>query len=47
MFEVDTDVLSVSDAIGRLSRSAGITDLSVAGPTAEEMVVSLYREFGI
>ena len=47
VFEVDTDVLSVSDAIGRLSRSAGITDLSVAGPTAEEMVVSVYREFGI
>lgn len=47
VFEVDTAVLRVSDAISLLSRRAEITDLSVAGATAEEMVVSLYREFGV
>jgi ABC-2 type transport system ATP-binding protein len=47
VFAVDTEILSVSSAIERLSRSAEIKDLSVAGPTAEEMVVSLYEEFQI
>ncbi len=46
-FGVDTEVLGVSAAIGELSARFEITDLSVAGTTAEELVVSLYREFAI
>ena len=42
---VDTDVLSVSDAIARITDKAEISDLSVAGATAEEMVVSLYNTY--
>ncbi|MGN1409902.1 MAG: ATP-binding cassette domain-containing protein [Eubacteriales bacterium] len=44
---VDTKVLSVSGAIELISKSAEITDLSVEGTTAEELVVSLYKEFDI
>lgn len=46
-FTVDTRVCGVSRAIEQLSRHADITDLSVAGTTAEELVVSLYEEFAI
>ena len=46
-FRVDTAVLPVSKAIEYLSASADIQDLSVAGTTAEELVVSLYEEFQI
>ena len=44
---VDTNVISVSRAIEAFSRTVSITDLSVEGTTAEELVVSLYREFDI
>lgn len=47
VFAVDTDVLPVSQAMELLSRQAELTDLSISGTTAEEMVVSLYEEFGI
>lgn len=47
VFTVDTEVLSVAAAIAHLSSTAEITDLSVAGATSEEMVVSLYQEFKI
>ena len=46
-FAVDTTRLGVSEAIGILSGKLEITDLSVAGATAEELVVSLYEEFAI
>lgn len=46
-FTVDTDVCPVSRAIEQLSRHADITDLSVEGVTADELVVSLYEEFAI
>lgn len=44
---VDTAVLSISEAIAQLSSRADISDLSVEGATAEEMVVALYKEFKI
>ena len=44
---VDTAVASVSDAIGKFALTAEITDLSVEGSSAEELVVSLYEEFHI
>ena len=46
-FQVDTNVLPVSKAIEYLSAGADIKDLSVAGTTAEELVISLYEEFQI
>lgn len=47
VFRIDTDKISVSQAIERLSQSVELTDLSVEGTTAEELVISLYREFDI
>lgn len=44
---IDTDTISVSDAISLIASTADVTDLSVQGVTAEEMVVSLYKEFRI
>lgn len=46
-FAVDTAVIGVSKAIELLSQKAAVTDLSVAGTTAEELVVDLYEEFSI
>lgn len=47
VFAADTAVLSVSEAIAHLAKNADVTDLSVSGATAEELVLSLYREFQI
>ena len=47
VFTVNTDTVSVSRAIELLSRNLEISDLSVEGTSAEELVVSLYREFDI
>ncbi len=44
---VDTAKLPVSRAIEVYSSAVAITDLSVGGTTAEELVVSLYKEFDI
>lgn len=44
---VDTETISVSRAIAALSDALELSDLSVTGETAEELVVSLYEEFGI
>lgn len=44
---VDTDVISVSDAIGHVSKTSGVTDISISSVSAEEMVVSLYKEHNI
>lgn len=47
VIEVNTDLLSVSQAIESISRTADIRDLSVTQTFADEIVLSLYREFGI
>lgn len=44
---IDTQFLSVSKAITYISDVTEIKDMSVVGETAEEMVVSLYKEFKI
>lgn len=44
---IDTSFLSVSQAIRYISQAVEIKDLAVTGETAEEMVVSLYKEFEI
>ncbi len=45
--KVNTALISVSRAIERISRTADIMDLSVTQTSADEIVLSLYREFGI
>lgn len=47
VIQVDTSILSVSNAIIHISKTMDIIDISVEGTTAEEMVVSLYEEFKI
>ena len=44
---IDTQELSVSDAITQISGVVDIKDISVEGQTIDEMVVSLYKEFAI
>lgn len=44
---VDTGEISVSQAIAEISDQVEVSDISVMGATAEEMVVSLYKEFHI
>ena len=44
---LDTELLSVSEAIARISAQAEIKDVSVAGEIVEELVVSLYLEYRI
>jgi len=44
---VDTAELSVSEVISYISSKVDVKDISVIGETAEEMVVSLYKEFQI
>ncbi|AGC68702.1 ATP-binding transport protein NatA [Thermoclostridium stercorarium subsp. stercorarium DSM 8532] len=47
VFEIDTSVISVREAIELLSKSADIKDLSVTEASIDEIVVSLYEELGI
>jgi ABC-2 type transport system ATP-binding protein len=47
VISLDTNVISVSDAIAELSKTIEVIDISVAGSSAEEMVVSLYKEYKI
>jgi ABC-2 type transport system ATP-binding protein len=44
---INTDEITVSEAIAFISKQVDINDISVAGASAEEMVVSLYKEFRI
>lgn len=44
---LDTQRLSVSEAISRLSQAMELTDLSVQEPTTEELVLNLYEAFHI
>ena len=44
---LDPAVLPVSDAVARLAAQTEITDVSVSGVTAEQMVAALYKEYHI
>lgn len=44
---LDPTVLPVPDAIAHLSAQTELRDLSVTGPSTEEVVASVYREYGI
>lgn len=45
--EADIKLCPVSNAIAWLSSRLDVTDFSVSQPSAEELVVGLYREFGV
>lgn len=47
VLSIDTGVLSVSEAIARLSAQTELRDVSVAEESIDELVASLYREFAI
>ncbi len=42
---VNTEILSISEAIAHISQHLEVSDLSIASASAEEMVMSLYQEF--
>lgn len=42
---VDTTVIGISEAIALLARQTQVRDLTVEGVSAEELVLSLYREY--
>ncbi len=44
---IDTEFLTVSQAVSYISAKVDVRDLSVMGETVDEMVVSLYKEFEI
>ena len=46
-FVIDTALVSVSEAISRISQLVEIKDISVTGENIDETVVSLYKEFAI
>lgn len=46
-FVIDTALVSVSEAISRISQLVEIKDISVTGESIDETVVSLYKEFAI
>lgn len=47
IIEVDTNIVSVPDAISYLTRSTDVNDISVSGTSVEEIVVNLYKEYDI
>ncbi len=44
---IDTDILPVSEAISTLCAQLSVTDISIGSLSAEEIVVSLYKQFEI
>lgn len=42
---VNTEILSISEAIAHISQHLDVLDVSIASASAEEMVMSLYQEF--
>ncbi|NMA95671.1 MAG: ATP-binding cassette domain-containing protein [Clostridiales bacterium] len=47
VFSIDTSVISASQAVESFLRQVEVKDLSISGSTAEEMVISLYKEYEI
>lgn len=47
VYSVDPRTLPLSEAIGILGKCVGIADLSIADPSADELVLALYREYQI
>ncbi|HKM00322.1 MAG TPA: ATP-binding cassette domain-containing protein [Mobilitalea sp.] len=47
VIEVDTNKITVSDAINILSRQVDLSDISVGGPSIDEVVAQLYQQYHI
>jgi ABC-2 type transport system ATP-binding protein len=47
VLRVDTKKVSVSDVIGAVSKRVELTDVSVSAQPIEELIVQLYKEYGI
>ncbi len=47
VIELDSDTLSVSDAITALSKRIELKDISVSGSSIDEVVVELYKQYEI
>lgn len=47
VIELDSDTLSVSDAITALSKKIELKDISVSGSSIDEVVVELYKQYEI
>lgn len=47
VFRIDTHVLTTSEAITHLSKSADIRDISIDGNSIDDIVLSLYKDFEI
>lgn len=47
VFDVNTKVCPIPEAISRISSALSVTDLSVESDSVEDIVVSLYKEFEI
>lgn len=47
VIKVDTEKVSISQAISLISASTEVKDISVSGETIDEMVVALYKEFAL
>ncbi len=47
LFDIDLSKLTVSDAIARISTQVEVIDLSVDGPSIDEVVASLYHQYQI
>ena len=47
IIDLDPSVIPVSAAISEIAKTVDITDVSVSGITAEEMVAALYKEYKI
>lgn len=45
--EIDTSVLSVERALGYFSERTKLSDVTVTGPSAEDLVLALYKEHNI
>ena len=47
LYDVDLSKLTVSDAIARISKQVEVIDLSVDGPSIDEVVARLYQQYQI
>ncbi|MGB4658504.1 MAG: ATP-binding cassette domain-containing protein [Mobilitalea sp.] len=46
-FHIDSNILTVSDAISYISKQVEVTDISVEGPSIEQIVAGLYHQYHI
>lgn len=47
VFDIDISKLSVSDAMAQISKQVDVTDISVDGPSIDEVVAELYHQYQI